>query len=71
MVKKADALNLASEARATERKFELMHNHSLLNAKQINTTNPTALESHFNEHFNKKPLPTPDEITGEPKKLTY
>ena len=62
--KKADEINLASEARDTEREFRMMHNHSVLKTKRNNAISSSILETHFKEHFSKPPIPVPDEVTN-------
>ena len=60
--KKADEINLASEARDTEREFRMMREHSVLKTKRNNIISPAVLEKHFKEHFSKTPIPVPDEV---------
>ena len=47
--KKADAINLASEARDVEEEFRLANNHSSLNKSQKLLIGPEKLTSHFEQ----------------------
>ena len=59
--KKADAINLASEARDVEEEFWLANNHSLFNKLQKLLIAPEKFTSHFQKHF------SPRQVTLQPE----
>ena len=62
--KKAQELNLASEARDAEEEFRLMKNYTALKNKKQLLISPQKLEEHFKDHFKHKPIEVPDEVTN-------
>ena len=60
--KKADAINLASEARDVEEEFRLAKNHTSLNKSKKLLIAPEKLTSHFEQHFSPRPVTLQPEI---------
>ena len=60
--KKADAINLASEARDVEEEFRLAKNHTSLNKSKKLLIAPEKLTSHFEQHFSPRPVTPQPEI---------
>ena len=54
--KKADAINLASEARDVEEEFRLAKNHTSLNKSKKLLIASDKLTSHFEQHFSPRPV---------------
>ena len=60
--KKADAINLAIEARDVEEEFRLAKNHTSLNKSKKLLIAPEKLISHFEQHFSPRPVTPQPEI---------
>ena len=60
--KKADAINLASEARDLEEEFRLAKNHTSLKKSKKLLIASEKLTSHFEQHFSPRPVTLQPEI---------